>query len=131
MLRGNATAPAASKPNLKRDATHSRTMALMTAWARMVTYSSLTACPRWHPGCFPMHLAHTLDMMIFALTQAGVLGTNRYVTKRNYSLRLHERLPISGPGTIPTARFVKSFAGGGGFVICGVVFPRRHSTERR
>lgn len=78
-----------------------------------------------------MHLPHTLDMMIFPLAQAGVLGTNRYVTKRNYSLRLRERMPTGGPGAIPTARFVKSFAGGGGFVICGVVFPRRHSTERR
>jgi hypothetical protein len=117
MLRDNATAPAASKPNLKRDATHSRTMALMTAWACMVTYSSPNACPPSRLLSHAPPTVHTLDMMIFPAHPGGGVGYQplcMYVPRETIILDSGERVPISGPAAIPTARFVQSFAGGGG-----------------
>jgi hypothetical protein len=128
MLRDNATAPAASKPNLKRDATHSRTMALMTAWACMVTYSSPNACPPSRLLSHAPPTVHTLDMMIFPAHPGGGVGYQplcMYVPREKNYLRLRRACANKWPRRDTDCTFRSILRGRGRIILLSVVFQFR------
>jgi hypothetical protein len=63
------------------------------------------------------HCTHTRHDDLSCPPRRGCVGYQplcMYVPREKIILDSGERVPISGPAAIPTARFVQSFAGGGG-----------------